>query len=158
MPYFEVLHISSVSVAELPMSKPNMLTLRKAARVAVRQISWDTVLKLDLAETIFGRTKPIKCTVRVNIEMSSLLPMFCNGPISQTPWQNISTTDCWRFIKEKLWDNECSSYEFLWHLQRVRFEMASAMAAAAGLSEDLLERLAGDPLSCVERVSRYKNV
>ena len=35
------------------------------------------------------------------------------------------------------------------------FEMASAMAAASGLSEEVLERLAGDPLSCVERVSRY---
>ena len=33
--------------------------------------------------------------------------------------------------------------------------MASAMAAASGLSEEVLERLAGDPLSCVERVSRY---
>jgi len=36
--------------------------------------------------------------------------------------------------------------------------MASAMAAAAGLSEDLLERLAGDPLSCVERVSRTAHI
>ena len=32
--------------------------------------------------------------------------------------------------------------------------MASAMAAASGLSEEVLERLAGDPLSCVERVAR----
>ena len=39
------------------------------------------------------------------------------------------------------------------HLQR-NFEMASAMAAASGLSEEVLERLAGDPLSCVERVAR----
>ena len=35
-----------------------------------------------------------------------------------------------------------------------KFEMASAMAAASGLSEEVLERLAADPLSCVERVAR----
>ena len=33
---------------------------------------------------------------------------------------------------------------------------ASAMAAASGLSEEILERLAGDPMSCVERVARYE--
>ena len=33
--------------------------------------------------------------------------------------------------------------------------MASAMAAASGLSEEVLERLASDPMSCVERVARY---
>jgi len=36
--------------------------------------------------------------------------------------------------------------------------MASAMAAASGLSEEVLERLAGDPLSCVERVSRTAHI
>ena len=33
---------------------------------------------------------------------------------------------------------------------------ASAMAAASGLSQEILERLAGDPMSCVERVPRYE--
>jgi len=36
--------------------------------------------------------------------------------------------------------------------------MASAMAAASGLSEEVLERLAADPLSCVERVARTAHV
>jgi len=36
--------------------------------------------------------------------------------------------------------------------------MASAMAAASGLSEEVLERLAADPLSCVERIARTAHV
>jgi len=36
--------------------------------------------------------------------------------------------------------------------------MASAMAAASGLSEEVLERLAADPISCVERVARTAHV
>lgn len=35
---------------------------------------------------------------------------------------------------------------------------ASAMAAASGLSEEILERLAGDPMSCVERVARTSHI
>ena len=40
-------------------------------------------------------------------------------------------------------------------LSSLGWTMASAMAAASGLSEEVLERLASDPMSCVERVARY---
>ena len=145
-----------MSVSQLRISKPNALTLRKAASVDIRQISRDNVspakLKItnDCVDSIMNNEKwKWNCHPLWNVWLNWLTTDKIPAQVSVEALRS-----------NKSFGGAMIHHPVLHNLHLLTFAdkleiMASAMAAASGLSEEVLERLAGDPLSCVERVARW---